>query len=516
MELQKNSEFVRLVHNEPLTLVCSALADFLWEDFVRDTRPNVTYLIDTYNIKQLSRFGKEVFERLYNADEVKWLVTEDAFEEYFRKMCDGDSSATPKGYKPENAIWYSIMNDLSQAAAWPTLLQRCIGDQFNAGNNAVRILNEMSKVIEQAIEQNEMDVELLMQSGEKLQQLRDEFNKAAKEGNQEKANQARLEGKTLGQKIHDALQNIKTQVQAEANTTVDKVLKESDEQNEAMNNLYGDTPGNGKMLSDLSEKRKLAAKLDRNSKLKQIAKRLGTLRRVWTERKRARPTKANYEAITGAKFGNEVVNAFPAELALAATPQGRALFALKYSQKTILTKDYTAQRNDLGRGPIVMYIDVSGSMHGDLELWSKAIAIVIAEQALKDKRAVHINLFDTQIGESVVITPDAPNTKQLMDFVSGWSLGGGTSFNAVIGHAVETGPKIQNSDVLMLTDGHSEVSDAWIKRLNQFKQETGTQLSTLCLDTSIPSVCRRFSDEVYSVNTSNNAESIDTIQRCIL
>jgi hypothetical protein len=51
MELQKNSEFVRLVHNEPLTLVCSALADFLWEDFVRDTRPNVTYLIDTYNIK---------------------------------------------------------------------------------------------------------------------------------------------------------------------------------------------------------------------------------------------------------------------------------------------------------------------------------------------------------------------------------------------------------------------------------------------------------------------------------
>ena len=211
-----------------------------------------------------------------------------------------------------------------------------------------------------------------------------------------------------------------------------------------------------------------------------------------------------------------MVNAFPAELALAATPQGRALFALKYSQKTILTKDYTAQRNDLGRGPIVMYIDVSGSMHGDLELWSKAIAIVIAEQALKDKRAVHINLFDTQIGESVVITPDAPNTKQLMEFVSGWSLGGGTSFNAVIGHAVETGPKIQNSDVLMLTDGHSEVSDAWIKRLNQFKQETGTQLSTLCLDTSIPSVCRRFSDEVYSVNTSNNAESIDTIQRCIL
>ncbi len=50
MNLQKNSEFVRLVNNEPLTLVCSALADFLWEDFVRDTKPNVTYLVNTYNI----------------------------------------------------------------------------------------------------------------------------------------------------------------------------------------------------------------------------------------------------------------------------------------------------------------------------------------------------------------------------------------------------------------------------------------------------------------------------------
>ena len=109
MNLQKNSEFVRLVNNEPLTLVCSALADFLWEDFVRDTKPNVTYLVNTYNIKQLSRFGKEVFERLYSADEVKWLISDEDFEQYFRAICNGDTTKTPKGYKPENAIWYSIM-----------------------------------------------------------------------------------------------------------------------------------------------------------------------------------------------------------------------------------------------------------------------------------------------------------------------------------------------------------------------------------------------------------------------
>jgi len=515
MDLQKNSEFVRLVNNEPLTLVCSALADFLWEDFVRDTKPNVTYLVNTYNIKQLSRFGKEVFERLYSADEVKWLISDEDFEQYFRAICNGDTTATPKGYKPENAIWYSIMGDLSQAAAWPTLLQRCVGEQFNSGNNAVRILNELSKVIEEAIGQGMFDVQLLAGAGDQLQQLRDQYNKAVQDGDKAAANEARAQGKELGQKIHDALQNVKSQVQAEANTIVDKVLGESDEQNEEISNLFGSMPGNGKMLSDLQEKKNLANRLSRNRTLKQIAKKLGALRRVWTERKRAKPAKSNYEAVTGAKFSDSVINAFPTELALAGSKEGQALFALKYSQKTILTKDYTASRTDLGRGPVIMYVDVSGSMHGDLELWSKAIALVISEQALTDKRSVHIHLFDTVVGHSVEVKSGAPNTKELIDFVAGWTLGGGTSFNAVLAHMVSQKESLKNSDILVLTDGNSEASPSWISRVDNLKQETGAQITTVCLDMSIPEVCKQFSDETYSVDTSNNIDSIDVIQKCI-
>jgi len=515
MNLQKNSEFVRLVHNEPLTLICSALADFLWEDFIRDTKPNVTYLVDTYNIKQLSRFGKEVFERLYSADEVKWLISDEDFEEYFRAVCDGDTTTTPKGYKPENALWYSIMGDLSQAAAWPTLLQRCVGEQFNAGNNSVRILNEISKVIEDAIEQNALDVQLLIGSGDQLQQLRDQYNKAVQDGDKAEANAARAQGKELGQRIHNALQNLKSQVQAEANTIVDKVLSESDEQNEEMSSLFGSMPGNGKMLNDLQEKRNLAARLSRNKTLKQIAKKLGALRRVWTERKRAKPAKSNYEAVTGAKFSDSVINAFPTELALAGSKEGQALFALKYSQKTILTKDYTASRTDLGRGPVVMYVDVSGSMHGELELWSKAIALVISEQALLDKRAVQIHLFDTVVGNSVEIKSGTQNTKELIDFVAGWTLGGGTSFNSVLSHVVGQKENLKNSDILVLTDGNSEASPAWISRVESLKNETGAQITTICLDMSVPDVCKQFSDETYSVDTSNNIDSIDVIQKCI-
>lgn len=58
--MKTNTEFLRLVNNDPLVLAVSALSDFLWDDFIRDARPIVKYIEDRYNIHQLSRFVKEV------------------------------------------------------------------------------------------------------------------------------------------------------------------------------------------------------------------------------------------------------------------------------------------------------------------------------------------------------------------------------------------------------------------------------------------------------------------------
>lgn len=515
MNFETQSEFIRLVNNEPLTLACSALADFLWDDFIRDSRPVVTYLIDHHNIKQLSRFGKEIFDRLYNGDNVKWLISEEAYEQYFRKVCDGDSSAIPEGYKPENGIWYAIMSDLSQAAGWSDLLTRCVGNQFNAGNNAVNILNKLSEVIQNAIEEQQFDVSLLTAAGEKLQQLREQYQAAKDAGETKKAEEARRAGKALNQAINEALQQALEKLQPQTNQIVDQVIKDSDETNEALSTLHGVEAGKGQKLNDLKEKQELANKLKNNKKLRELTKKLGALRRVWTQRKRAKKTSASYESITGATFSNDVTKAFPAELALAGTPQGRALFALKFSQKTILTKDYTAHQNNLGKGPVVMYIDVSGSMSGEPELWSKAIAFVIAEEALKQKRKVWISLFDTRVDQTVELRPGDNNLRTLLDFVGAWTLGGGTSFNAVLSHAVDKGCKDQRADVLMITDGHSDVNENLKRRVKAFKTNTGTQWSTVCINTDVPDVCREFSDDVYSVNVYNTENTIDAIQKCL-
>jgi uncharacterized protein with von Willebrand factor type A (vWA) domain len=128
---------------------------------------------------------------------------------------------------------------------------------------------------------------------------------------------------------------------------------------------------------------------------------------------------------------------------------------------------------------------------------------------------VYINLFDTRIDKSVELKPKAANTSSLLDFVATWTLGGGTSFNAVISHAVDHGCKDARADVLMITDGHSDVNEILERRLKTFKQSTGTQWSTVCINTEVPKVCGKFSDEMYSVNVYNTEGSVDVIQKCL-
>lgn len=515
MNHNKHTEFVRLSKNEPLTLACSALSDFLWEDFVRDARPSVTYLIDHYNVTQLSRFGKEVFERLYQGDSVVWLISPDDYEDYFRARQNGGQVSFPRGYKPENALWWAIMNDLSAAAAWPSLLGRSVGNQFNAGNNAINILNQLSEVIEKLIDEQQFNIELLIQAGEQLEKLRQQYMDAVAKGDTAAADKARVKGKELGQAIEDAVGEVKDKIGAQASRIVDQTNKDSDSAEDNMSELYGTTEGVGSHKLDLKEKRDLANKLKSNSKLKKIVRQIGALRRVWKERKRAKKVTATYESINGAVFSDDLTRAYPVELALASSEQGRALFALKYSQKTLLTKDYTAHQKNLGKGSIVMYIDVSGSMSGESEIWSKAIAFVVAEEALKENREVQIHLFDTRISDSVTLAAGRKNNKELLDFVGTWHLGGGTSFNSVVLHAISKATVPERSDILLITDGHSDVLDSNIRTLNTFKTRTGTQWNTICLGINVPEVVHRFSDDAYSVNILDKEDTTDAIQKCI-
>jgi uncharacterized protein with von Willebrand factor type A (vWA) domain len=515
MKNKTNSEYIRLTDVEPLVLVVSALADYLWNDFIRETKPTVNYLIDRYNIRQLSRFGKEVFECLYQGGNVTPLVSLDEAEDYFRQKQNGLNPSFPEGYKPEAAFWVGLMSDLCNAPAWPTLASHCVGDQFNSGNNAVCLLNELSEVLQDQIELEQLPVELLAHGAEKLSQLREAFIEAKKQGDDQKAAELRQQGKQLGQAIEQALNEAREKMQPKVAEAVDRAKKQADEIEGAVNAFAGTEPGQGRHTTDLEEKKALAKKLSKNRKLKMLAARLGGLRSAWNDRKRTKKVQTNYSDIVGAKFSDEVTKAFPIEVALAASEQGRALFALKYAQKTLLTKDFEAKSKDVEKGPVVMYVDISGSMSGDSELWSKALAFVVAEECLKQKREVQIHLFDTLIHESLVLDSKRRSNSELLDFVLTWTTAGGTAFTAVLDHAMTKAHIDPKADILLITDGHANVPDPFIRRINRFKEEQGINLYSFCIGMS-SDVLETFSEEVHVIDTKDDPESLDLFQKILL
>ena len=503
-----DQNFIQLAQQSPLTLRCSALADFLWEDYVRDANPVVSIVEEHYKTPQISRFGKEIFDRLYNTDQVDWLISLDDYESYFRSVADGQVPALPEGYKPENAFWFSIMSSLSESPTWIHLLQISAGDQYNAGNNAVNILNRLASYVERMFDEAKEATEMLLNSGAELNELREKYQQAMKDGDQAAANAARAQGKELVQKINNALGEMEGEVKQRVDKIVNRVFEDAKEQQQTMNALWGATEGEGLSRGDVETKKKLAAKLKSNKILKKLAKSLGSLRRIWKERKNARLHKTNYAVVAGAKFGADVSKVFPTELALAASPQGRALFALKHSQRTLLTKDFEYQCKNVGLGSLVMYIDTSGSMQNDREIWSKSIAIMLATELRKSNRKVYIHLFDARVAKTPIEINETSKLETIIDKIADWGLGGGTQFNPVVEHALSNPHINKNADVLMITDGESEISQANIKALNKFKATNGVVWNTVCVLETPTDPLIKISDNIHYVDPHDKEDSI--------
>ena len=511
---QIKTEFVKVSNNDPLVLLVSPLTDFLWEDFIRDSAPRVKYLANHYDISKLSRFGKELFEALYQGEDVTPVISLQDAEDYFRAIQDEEQAAPPKNYKPENAFWIGLMQDVVNSAAWLSVSPVCYGNQWNSGNNSICILNRLSEVLTQQIDQASLDPTALSEAAQELEDLRQRYVQAKKDGDLKKAKEIREMGKQLGSSIEKYQNQMREEMRPEVQEAVNKAMQEAKDINQAMSNLAGASEGK-ENRRELSEQRALADKLRNNKELLRLANRLGALRRAWTKRKRARMNRSTYSDIVGVKFSDSIHQALPIELALAATEEGRALFALKYSQKNLLSKDYEAPTRSLDRGPILMYVDVSGSMHGESELWSKAMAFVVAEEALKQKREVHICLFDIRVRQRLVLKPDTPHKEELLNFCLSWVCNGGTCFDKVLADAMEHMCFTTRTDILMITDGNDGVDADLLEAFVEGKKDFGVEMNCFCIG-DMSNTLRLFADDVREVDIENDADSSELFQNVLL
>lgn len=173
--------------------------------------------------------------------------------------------------------------------------------------------------------------------------------------------------------------------------------------------------------------------------------------------------------IKGICFSNDISSVLPSELALMKNPATKKLFQLRFAQKQLLSFEY--QRNvertrkestqeevsiekKEPKGPIIICVDTSGSMHGTPENIAKTVTFALSKIALEEERKCYLISFSTGI-ETLDMSDfkKGDSLQKLVRFLQ-MSFNGGTDASPALQHAIKMlqSNDYKNADVLMISD----------------------------------------------------------------
>ena len=114
----------------------------------------------------------------------------------------------------------------------------------------------------------------------------------------------------------------------------------------------------------------------------------------------------------------------------------------------------------LGKGPLVVALDKSGSMEGPRDMWATALALALLDQAQRDNRTFVLLLFAAGVKYEAIVKPHEP----LPEAALAQGCCGGTSIDAALTRALTIIEShrgaLCKSDVVLVTDGGSDPSTA--------------------------------------------------------
>lgn len=204
------------------------------------------------------------------------------------------------------------------------------------------------------------------------------------------------------------------------------------------------------------------------------------------------PTKRYKEEISGVKLGNDLENLLPQEFALLNDPDLEIFFDLKFVENRLfcfekhgyisyaqekwreIEKEIEKERSkevDEQKGPIIICVDTSGSMNGQPEIVAKALTLMLAARARKEKRACFLINFSSSVD-----TMDLSNSKgiTLLNNFLEMSFGGGTDVDIALKEGLKQMDKnnYKKADLIAISDGCFMMSDNTIQnKINQKRKE---------------------------------------------
>jgi len=270
------------------------------------------------------------------------------------------------------------------------------------------------------------------------------------------------------------------------------------------------------------EARMAMAERLQSPQLKAAAEMFGRMKRMALGARATRVVDVPHE-IFDVTTGDNIRDMLGSEFALLDEPSTELEFYRRFLERESLVY---AKRGteEAGKGPVVVAIDKSGSMHGDPFTWAMGVAEALRRLCAEDDRDYYAIFFgshrysnDTGEYEDDLDRFSFPKGRapfeKVLEFMS-CEPNGGTDFKPVLTESLarirdaHDASGLRNADIIFITDGQAHLDEEWLKGFNEEKARIGARVFGIFVGgardyyggSSATATLESFSDAVIAVS----------------
>lgn len=233
--------------------------------------------------------------------------------------------------------------------------------------------------------------------------------------------------------------------------------------------------------------------------------------------------------LVGITESDDLNNLLPSEIALFSDLATESIFFKRFAEKKLQTFQYInkekyfeekkttdtrQKRKEKDKGPFIIAIDTSGSMHGEPENLAKVIAFAITKTALKEKRKAFLISFSTGI-ETFELTDIKNSITKLIEFLQ-MSFYGGTDATEAVNEGINQmkSENYEKADLLIISDGiFSSLNKTTLNSVEVLKKK-GNKFNALMIGSSYNEKALQFCNNIwqYDPNYDNLKDLVRKIK----
>jgi uncharacterized protein with von Willebrand factor type A (vWA) domain len=246
--------------------------------------------------------------------------------------------------------------------------------------------------------------------------------------------------------------------------------------------LGGNGPEGGK--GDMARVSSVLKRVKKSRILREVCEAAGRWRRIAAGKQRQKVSHG-YDDMVGTELSGDPGRIIPSELVALAEPLLAADAERRLVEKVMLSREYHGIEK-VGKGPIVVVVDESGSMEGEKNINAKAFALTMAWVAKRQKRWCCLVGFSGGAKcNTLVLSPKSWDEAAMMDWVEHFFSGGShrdvpleelpLEWPGMIAKGLIPG----KTDVIFFTDAICNFDAKLKAEFNEFKKREKVKVTTV-------------------------------------